>query len=644
MRIRSIFVTLTLLFFCFLLQAQYMPSKKNIKLLDKAKTAFNSRDFNKANQILSKILAEDALYTDANIMQAEVYAVTLQPEKAARYYNNAIRLMKKPASILYFNAASEELKSGQYEKALENFNLFLSQGGASDQDLLQELERNIEICHFAIEAVKNPVGFEPINLGANINSEWDEYLAALTADEMEFIFTVRLPRTEKTICAFCQTEEDFYVSHKADGVWQPRTPLENPINTGYNEGAQAISPDGKYLFYTMCNTDFGYKSCDLYWSKRIGDRWSRSRNFGHPVNSDYWESQPSIGSDGKTIYFASNRQGGFGGIDIWKTEIMEEGVFSEPVNLGPTINTQKDDTAPFIHPDGKTLYFASDGRPGMGGKDLYYAVLLDDGNWTEPINLGYPINTQADEINILISASGTTAYFSSDKEGGFGGLDLYYFTLDEHLRPTPVTYIKGKVQDAFTLQPLEADIEMIDLNSNKVVTSTSSDPVTGDFLAGILTGTNILLNVTHPDYPFYSENFQLDNSYSDLKPFLKNIRLEKADVGNTFILRNIFFDFGETELKKESSVELNNLVDYLNRNKNLQIEIGGHTDAMGTDEFNDALSLNRAKSVYNYLIEKGIDASRLSYKGYGERMPIADNETDEGRALNRRTEFKIIAK
>ena len=639
MKIKSTLIIFCLLVSCFVLSAQQAPSKKSVKLLEKAKTAFMSRDFDKASQFLDKIFSEDQSYADAHIMQAEIYTVTLQPEKAAFHYNKAIGLKPKPAPMLYFNAASEELNSAQYEQALKNFNLFIEKGGHWDEELV----RGIEVCRFAIEAVKNPMTFNPINMGPNINSEWDEYLAALTADEMEFIFTVRLPRSKKTISFLDFTEEDFYASRKENGVWQPRYPLPAPINTGYNEGAQAISPDGRYLFYTMCDADQGYGGCDLYWSKRIGDRWSRPRNMGSVVNSIHWDSQPSIGPDGKTIYFASKRPGGYGGVDLWKTEIIEEGVFSEPVNLGATINTRKDDTAPFIHPDGRTLYFASAGRPGMGGRDLYYAVLLDDNTWSEPVNLGYPINTQNDEINILISASGTTAYFSSDKPGGYGGMDLYYFTLDEQLRPTPVTYIKGKVQDAVTLQPLEATIEMIDLNHNKIVTSTSSDPVTGDFLACILTGANILLNVNHPDYPFYSENFQLEKSYSDLAPFLKNIRLEKAEIGTTFILRNIFFDFGHDELKAESHIELDRLVIYLENNKNMHIEIGGHTDNIGSDDYNNKLSLARAKSVYDYLIKNGIEVSRLSFKGYGKTSPIADNDTEEGRAINRRTEFKIVS-
>lgn len=617
------------------------PNKKVEKWAKSAKEAINTQQFEKANEYLAKIFTTDPTYADAYIMQGDIYNVLLQPAKAADCYKQAINLMPNPKPVLYFIVAEQDLKAGRYQQACDYYTLYLEKVGGFPP-LFKEVQEGMKICTFGIEAVKNPVNFNPINLGPNINSEWDEYLAALTADEMEFIFTVRRPRDEKTICIFCMTEEDLYYSAKVDGEWQPREVIKSPINTGYNEGAQAISQDGRYLFYTICDADFGYGSCDLYWSKRIGDRWSRPRNMGPPVNTKLWESQPTIAPDGKTIYFSSNRPGGFGGFDIWKTEMSEEGVFTEPVNLGKVVNTEKDDTAPFIHADGRTLYFASEGHPGLGGKDLYYTTLLGDNNWSEPVNLGYPINTPADEINILINASGTTAYYASDMEGGYGGLDLYYFTLDERLRPTPVTYIKGKVQDAFSLRPLEASVELIDLKSKQTVTYTTSDPQTGEFLACILTGTNVMLNISHPDYPFYSENFQLEKSYSDLEPFLKNILLNKAQIGTTYILRNIFFDFDKSNLHEESFPELNNLSNYLIQNVNIRIEIGGHTDDQGSDEYNNKLSLERAKSVYDYLISKGVDASRLTYKGYGKSEPIAPNDTEEGRATNRRTEFKII--
>lgn len=617
------------------------PNKKANNFYNKAQEALNGKNFEKAQTFLDKALALDPNFVKAYVLQGDIYNFQLNPVGAVANYNKAISLNENQKPILYYITALEELKCGLYQDAYNHLKIF-QQREKNLTPVLEEFAKALETAEFGKEAIQNPMHFNPINMGANINSDWDEYLAALTADGQEIIYTVRHPRTDHTICVFCQTEEDFYSSKFVNDSWQAREALGAPIKSGYNEGAQCISPDGRYLFYTLCNTDYGLGSCDLYWAKRIGEKWSRPRNFGEPVNSKHWESQPTIAPDGRTIIFASNRPGGYGGVDLWKTTMTEEGVFTVPENLGATINTKGDDTAPFIHSDGKTLYFCSDGRPGMGGKDIYYSTLMSNGEWSTPVNMGYPLNTPADEINICINAAGTTGFIASDKEGGFGGLDLYSFTLDEKLRPTPVTYLKGRVIDAFTKKPISAQIEMIDLNNDKLLTATSSDPETGEFLACILTGTNVLLNVSNPLYPFYSENFQIDKEASEIEPYIKDIPLSKASVGSTYILKNIFFDFDKSELHPESFVELNLLAEYLKNNHDIIIEIGGHTDNQGSDEYNNQLSLSRAKAVYDYLLSQGIDASQISYKGYGKSQPIADNNTEEGRATNRRTEFKII--
>lgn len=614
---------------------------KVVDLCKKAKHELNSRNFDKAAKYLEKALKIDSTFADIYVIQGDMYNFSLKSEQSVQCYNKAIQLAKDPKPLLFFITAEEEVRASLYEDALKHYNDYLDRIPENGV-LIKEAYRGIATCEFAIEAIKHPIAFNPVNMGPNVNSDYDEYLPAVTADESEIIFTVLRPRDKNTVCAFCISEEDFYASVKENGEWQPRYKLEYPINTGYNEGAQCVSQDGKYLLYTICDVaEVGGGSCDLYWSKRIGNRWSRPRNFGSPVNTKFWESQPSIAPNGKTIYFVSGRPGGYGKMDIWKTEMLEEGVFTVPENLGPTINTDGDESAPFIHADGKTLYFVSDGHVGMGGRDIFYSTLTDTG-WTKPVNLGYPINSSADEINLLINAAGTTAYFSSDKDGGYGGQDLYYFTLDESIRPTPVTYIKGKIFDEVTHQPLKANIELIDLTNNQVITSTASDPVSGEFLACIVTGTNVLMNISHPYYPFYSENFQIEKNYTELEPYHKDIALRRPELGETFVLRNVFFDFDQSTLKSESFIELDKLADYLKENGTIRIELGGHTDNQGSAEYNEKLSLERAKSVHNYLISKGIDKERINYKGYGESQPIATNETEEGRALNRRTEFKII--
>ena len=621
-------------------QMNAQKSSKAAPLCEKAKKAMQLQDFPKAIDYLNQAQSKDPDYADIYIMKGDIFNFTLRSDSAMVNYQRAIDLIGDPDPMLYYIAGNEGAKCGEYEYALKTLQHFL-QTGLQYSDVLPEVQKTIANCKFAIEAKKNPMQYELVNLGSTINSEWDEYLAAITADDEQIVFTVKRPRDKGTVCAFCLNEEDLYASRKSVGEWLPREALSAPVKSGYNEGAQCLSPDGKYLLYTMCDADFGMGSCDLYWVKRIGDRWSRPRNFGAPVNTSSWESQPSMAADGMTVYFASSRAGGFGGMDIWKTTMTAEGEFSIPENLGPAINTPGDDAAPFIHSDGRTLYFASNGRVGMGGYDLYYSTLQADGTWSEPINMGYPINSPADEINIFINASGTVAYIASDKDGGFGGLDLYSFVLDDQLRPNPVTYIKGHVRDAFSGEPLAARIEMIDLNTKQLLTSTSSDPQTGSYLACVHTGGNILLNVSHPDYPFFSENFQIEKTYTELSPYLKDISLQPTDVGTVVTLKNVFFDFDKTELKPESFVELDKLVSYLQQNL-LRIEIGGHTDNQGSDEYNDRLSENRAKAVYDYLVQKGIPANRLQYKGYGMRVPVADNSTEEGRAANRRTEFKII--
>ncbi len=621
------------------LSAQRSP--KAAALCKKAGQCVNERNFDKALALLRQAEAKDPQYADVYIMMGDVYNFTLVPDSAVKCYNRAIELIGNPDPMLYYIAANEGAKCGQYEDALRNYELFIHKG-VQYTEVLADAQKGVANCRFGMEAMAHPVRFQPVNLGPSVNSEWDEYLASLTADDSILIYTVKRPRDKGTVCAFCLNEEDLYYTVKdGHGGWRMREPIGAPVRTGYNEGAQCVSPDGNYLLYTLCDADFGMGSCDLYWSRRMGRKWSRPRNFGAPVNSPAWESQPSMASDGRTIYFVSSRPGGFGGKDIWKTTMTAEGAFTAPENLGPMVNTPGDDAAPFIHSDGRTLYFASNGRVGMGGYDLYCTVLQPDGTWSEPKNLGYPINTPADEINIFINAAGTVAYMASDKDGGHGGLDLYSFDLDDNLRPNPVTYIKGLVTDAQSGEPLRADVEMVDLTTRQVLTRTASDPETGEYLACIQTGSNVLLNVSADSYPFHSENFQIERSYTELSPYLKDIRLRKADVGTVVVLRNIFFDLNQSELRPESYEELDRLAGYLAHNA-VRVEIGGHTDSSGGDEYNDRLSESRARAVYDYLVQHGVDAGRLSYKGYGRRRPVADNSTEEGRAENRRTEFRII--
>jgi outer membrane protein OmpA-like peptidoglycan-associated protein len=342
------------------------------------------------------------------------------------------------------------------------------------------------------------------------------------------------------------------------------------------------------------------------------------------------------------LYFVSNRKGGYGGYDIWKSVLTDKG-WGEPQNLGPNINTAYNEQSPFIHADDSTLYFCSNGWPGMGGQDLFVSKLGKDGVWQKPVNLGYPINTNGDESGLTISANGSTAYFSSNNLNGMGGFDIYTFEMPLNIRPHLVTYVKGIVSDIKTKQPLEAAVEIIDLQNNLPVYQDSSAVDRGDFLVTLTSGKNYGLNISKDGYLFYSENFSLEG-HEPSKPFNINVLLEPIEVGNKVILKNIFFDSNKFEIKPDSKPELDKLVDFLTLNPSLHIEISGHTDNVGNDQANQTLSENRAKAVFAYLIANKIAPARLVYKGYGKTQPIAPNETEEDRSKNRRTEFKIIAK
>ena len=499
--------------------------------------------------------------------------------------------------------------------------------------------KSIKNCQFALKAMKKPVPFNPESVGTGINSIDDEYWPSITADGQVLMFT-RQPNkiTDPGFTGIVQ--EDFYISYFSDNKWQKAFNAGAPLNTIQNEGAQTLSSDGSYMFFTACNRPGGMGNCDIYFSSFTDGKWSEPSNLGAPVNTSHWESTPSISADGKALFFSSSRPGGFGGKDIWLTRLNEKNQWTEPVNLGPTINTDGDEMSPFIHFDGKTLYFASDGRVGMGGFDLFMTRLNDDSTWTEPLNLGYPINTYNDEMGLIIESGGQKAYYSSVRDKS-KGKDIFSFNLYESIRPNPVSYMKGKVFDKETGKLLKAEYELINLSTGKIIMKNMTDE-TGNFQVCLPSGYNYGINVSKPGYLFYSENFMFEGIHTASKPYIKRIVLNPAIVGEKMQLSNVFYEIDSWQLKQESITELDNLAALLAENKNLVIEIGGYTDSTGSLQYNMSLSEKRALSVVNYLIKKGIASDRLKYKGYGNNSPLGDNVTIEGRRLNRRTEAKII--
>jgi outer membrane protein OmpA-like peptidoglycan-associated protein len=573
----------------------------------------------------------DNKFVEAHALLGNTLHLTKNNKGAIDEFKKVIALNPDFSRAIYMKIADMEISEAQYQDAQAHLQKFLSlpNNADKDRDYAQKLLKD---CIFAIDALQHPVPFKPINLGASINTAADEYSPVSTADDKTIIFTRQIGQNE-----------DFYQANKVDNQWQKSVYLSDRINTpNYNEGSESVSQDGKFLFFTGCNRPDGKGRCDIYVATKKGDDWGKPFSLSPPINTPGWESQPSISADGRTLYFVSNRKGGYGGYDIWKSNLTDKG-WSEPENLGPNVNTPYNEQSPFIHPDDSTLYFCSNGWPGMGNQDLFVSRLAKDGKWQVPKNLGYPINTNGDESGLSLTAGGAYAFFSSNKLDGFGGFDIYTFEMPPDLRPHVVTYVKGFVSDAKTRQPLESAVEIIALENNRPVYQDFSSAEKGDFLATITAGKNYGLNISKPGYLFYSENFSLVGHTSS-NPFFITALLEPIEVGNKVILKNIFFDTNKYQLQPDSRAELQKLIEFMDLNPTVKIEISGHTDNVGNDASNQTLSENRAKSVYDFLISGKIDPSRMVFKGYGKTQPIAPNDNDENRAKNRRTEFKIIAK
>ncbi|MBI1782680.1 MAG: OmpA family protein, partial [Sphingobacteriales bacterium] len=462
-----------------------------------------------------------------------------------------------------------------------------------------------------------------------INTAELEYFPSLTIDANELVFTRRLKGLN----------EDFFVSNKINGQWSKAVPLSGNINTNLNEGAQNISQDGKMLVFTGCNFPGGSGSCDLYYSMKTPKGWSESLNFGEPINTEFWESQPCLSPDKRFLYFTARDPNGLGGSDIWVSERLPNGEWKNPVNLGANINTPGNESCPFIHADNQTLYFTSDYLPGYGGSDLFVVRKDSTGNWGKPENLGYPINTIGDEGTLVITADGKTAYYSSDMQDTKGGLDIYSFELREDIRPNRTLWVKGNVYDKKTKQPLPSIVELLDLKTGQNITKLQTDE-NGNYLITLPVGKDYAFNVNRKGYLFYSDNFSLSKNPVD-SVYTKDIPLQPIELNASIILKNIFFDTKKFDLKPESMVELDKVVQLMKDNPNIKILISGHTDNVGKPQDNLTLSDKRAKSAINYLLYKGVRIERLQWKGFGATKPVADNKTEAGKAQNRRTELTV---
>jgi outer membrane protein OmpA-like peptidoglycan-associated protein len=610
-------------------------NKKAVVVYEKGIEKAQAGNFTEAIQLLQDAIQKDGRYVDAYLSLGGVYGQLKEYKQSTDYYEKAFALDSNYSSDYRLPYAINLAGMGEFEKAVNSLQSLLSKPGLGS-NTRKASEYRLKAFNFALEYAKaHPARnyvFAPYNLGDSINTNESEYFPSMPVDGKTLIFTRRLNNFN----------EDFFASHRVDTTWRKAFRLNGSINTPQNEGAQSISQDGNWLVFTGCNRPDGLGSCDLYISYQTNEGWSEAINLGEKINSDQWDSQPCLSPDKRDLYFSSRRFGGYGGSDLYVSHLGPTGKWSEPENMGPQINTAGDETSPFIHADNQTLYFASTGLQGYGEEDLFLVRKGNDGKWGQPENLGYPINTISHEGTLFIASDGKTAYYASDRSDTRGGLDIYQFELREDIRPARTLWVKGKVYDKNSSAGLPSTVELIDLGSRQTISRVQTDE-TGNYMITLPVGKDYAFNVARRGYLFYSDNYSLKDRSPD-STYNKDIPLQPIAINATIVLRNIFFDFNKYELKTESQVELDKVVQLLQENPTVKVQIEGYTDNVGNVAENQKLSENRAKAVVSYLNSKGISLTRLIAKGYGASNPVAPNTSEQGRAQNRRTELKIVAK
>jgi outer membrane protein OmpA-like peptidoglycan-associated protein len=509
---------------------------------------------------------------------------------------------------------------------------------------LKNVERHIENCKVGLELIQKSIEVHIRNLGPQINSKFPDYVPTISADETELIFTSRRDNTTggKRDPSDDHFFEDIYISHKSDTTWTTAVKLGFGINTETHDACVGLSPDGLEMYIYRSVKKGTRLSGDLYVSDQKGDIWTTPIAMAANVNSPYWEPSGSTTPDEKSFFFTSDRPGGHGGRDIYMVRKDESGRFGPAINLGPKINTEYDEDAPFIHTDGQTLYFSSKGHKTMGGFDIFHCRIHPENGSviTEPENIGYPINTADDDIYFVWSADGKRGYFSSDRPGGYGEKDIY--VLERKITEAILVVLKGIVKDGKTYAPKAATITLTDNAKQKIVGVYNSAPNTGKFTAILTPGKNYGITVESPDHLFYSKNLDVPKDLDHYEEITDTILLQPIEVGRKIVLRNIFFNSNSKDLLPESNSELQNVYDLLQKNPDLKVMISAHSDTGGEEDYNMRLSGHRAKSVVDDLIKRGITKDRMVSMGFGEIKPmIFPDDTPEKRQMNRRVEFEI---
>jgi outer membrane protein OmpA-like peptidoglycan-associated protein len=617
-----------------------ITNTKAKNLWEKALQQEKDREFGKAIETLAQLNQKFPSMGEPFLLKGKLHKAMGETRPAYEAYRQGIEKMPFDPGRMndYFTLGELAMGFGEYQPALDAYQKFLKVA-PKGQRYIPRAQQQVQNCEFALKSMQSPVGKAPERLGAPLNTFRFQYFPAITADNRFLVYTAR-----KT----GDSDEDIVVSRmEKDGSFGEPALISSAINSQFNEGAGTISGDGKTLVFASCDRPGAVGNCDLYISRRTGNSWSKPRNLGRNVNSIAWDSQPTLSADGRTLYFTSDRRGGQGQEDIYVSTLQEDGVWSLARNLGAPVNTAGKDMAPFIHASGTTLYYVSDGLVGMGGLDVYRSTLTS-GKWAAPENLGYPLNTFENEASLFISSDNRRGFCSRTRPAEAAvaerdrPVELFSFEVPAQIRSREQsTYTQGRVFDAITKKPLQADVQLYDLKTDELVQAVLSDPESGEYTVVLNEGHQYGMYAVADKYLMKSLNFDYSDKRS-FDPMTLDIYLEPVRAGRAIVLNNLFFDTKEYALKPTSRTELNRLIKFMSQYPDVQVEISGHTDDVGTDDDNMVLSKNRAKSVYNYLVEHGVKAERLRFRGYGESKPLVANDTDEHRQQNRRIEFRIL--
>jgi len=636
---RIVFIFLVLSFVSQQSVAQVGLSTKNKKAIELYMSADNYRvrgQYKQAIDLLNQAIDKDKEFVEAYLSLGIIYKSQKDLAKSTSNFEKGLELTTDPKKQkpYYFELADNNLRAGKYQEGLTYVNKYLEaeQLNKVRIELANMWKRNAE---YAIQNQKITSQYKPRPLSDTVNHFVMQYFPVLTADEQEMIYTRRLGERN-------QDDEDLAIVKKLpNGNWSMPASISGNINSEFNEGTSTISADGRSLIFTSCIGRKGYGSCDLFESHKVGNEWSVPVNMGPTINSTAWESQPSLSADGRTIYFVSDRKGGQGDRDIYVSYKLDDNKWTKAENLGKPINSPFEEISPFIHVNGRTLFFSTNGRTGFGGLDIYKTE-RENGVWAEPVNFGSPINDHEDQFSLFITADGKTGYYSHEDQLKQNSSKIYTMTIPEELQiKFRSNVVKGIVRDKGTKTPLKAKIELYDLQKNESVSTVLSDSITGDYLIVLTQGSDYGLYVSAKNYLFQSLNFNYEKE-NNLKPVEIDVYLDKASAGAMAVLNNIFFEFDKFDLKDTSIPELNKVVKFLQENPDLKVEVSGHTDNSGTVSYNQQLSLKRAQSVSKYLVAQGIDQKRITQKGFGSEKPVKPNDSEENKQINRRIEFKIL--